>query len=108
LRYSSEAAIVLSRTDNSEVMMIDSYKLDRVQSKPVNPIRVKPYFNSSRHLREGNWVQLLELPAPFSSDEALLLCHEFGDLWVVWVPGYGETVLSSHQFTQMGKSVAAE
>lgn len=82
--------------------MIDSFKLDRVQSKLVNPVGVKPYFNSSRHFREGNWVQLLDLPDSFSSDQALLLCHEFGDLWMVWVPGYGETVLHSNQFAPMG------
>ncbi len=97
----SEAAIVLSRSDNSVVIMIDFYKLDRLQSQPVNPTRVKPYLDSSCHLQEGSWVKLLELPDSFSSDEALLLCHEFGDLWMVWVPGYGETVLHSNQFTPM-------
>jgi len=81
--------------------MIDSYQLVGLQSKPVHPLRVQPYLNSSRHLREGDWVKLLELPGSFGSDEALLLCHEFADLWAVWVPGYGETVLPSNQFIQM-------
>lgn len=60
---------------------------------------IEPYLNQSQQsFRDSTWVQLLELPSSFSCDEALLLCHEFGDLWLVWVPGYGETVLHSSQF----------
>ena len=46
----------------------------------------------------GDWVQLLELPNPFSFNEALLLCQRSEDQWVAWIPNHGEAVLNTHQF----------
>lgn len=50
-------------------------------------------------LAPGQWVQVLDLPNPFSGDQALLLCSCGSDQWVTWVPDHGEAVLSRRQFT---------
>jgi hypothetical protein len=44
------------------------------------------------------WVQLLEPPSEYASDEALLLCQDSPDSWIVWVPNYGEVALNRSQF----------
>ncbi|MEB3308850.1 MAG: hypothetical protein VKJ02_01305 [Snowella sp.] len=46
------------------------------------------------------WVQLLaqEPVSPFAAEEALLLCEEENEQWVVWIPSYGETRLDISQF----------
>jgi hypothetical protein len=49
-------------------------------------------------LQASTWVQLLELPNPFSFDEALLLCQHSGDRWLAWVPDHGEILLHENQF----------
>lgn len=49
-------------------------------------------------LQAGNWVRLLEPLSPYSLDEALLLCEAKDNNWVVWIPDYGEAVLSREQF----------
>ncbi|NJL37119.1 MAG: hypothetical protein HC899_10360 [Leptolyngbyaceae cyanobacterium SM1_4_3] len=46
----------------------------------------------------STWVQLSELPNPFSFDEALLLCQQSGDRWLAWVPDHGEILLHKSQF----------
>lgn len=46
----------------------------------------------------STWVHLLELPNPFSHDEALLLCQSSEDEWVAWIPDHGEAVLNVRQF----------
>ena len=46
----------------------------------------------------STWVHLLELPSPFSSDEALLLCAVSADKWLAWIPDHGEVILHSWQF----------
>ncbi|MBD1999946.1 hypothetical protein H6G00_25605 [Leptolyngbya sp. FACHB-541] len=46
----------------------------------------------------STWVQLLELPNPFSFDEALLLCQQSADRWLAWVPDHGEVLLHENQF----------
>ena len=43
------------------------------------------------------WVKLLELPHPLSYDEALLLCPQSEDEWVVWIPDCGEAILQRTQ-----------
>lgn len=53
----------------------------------------------SAPLAAGQWVQVLDLPNPFSSNQALLLCPCGPDQWVTWVPDHGEAVLSRRQFT---------
>ncbi len=84
-------------------MKLDTYKDKGAVQPNLSPSvwSIKPYLNPSQNsFRASTWVQLLELPTPFSNDEALLLCHEFGDLWVAWIPGYGEAVLHSSQFVE--------
>ena len=46
----------------------------------------------------STWVQLLELPSPFSFDEALLLCPVSADEWLAWIPDHGEVILHTRQF----------
>jgi hypothetical protein len=43
------------------------------------------------------WVELLWLPSDGCHDRAMLLCEESDDAWVVWIPGYGETVIPRSQ-----------
>lgn len=51
-----------------------------------------------RSLQPGMWVKLLELPSPFSFDEALLLCQSEGSQWIVWIPDCGEAAIDTRQF----------
>ena len=55
-------------------------------------------WQSKHEYEPSTWVQLLELPHPFSYGEALLLCKQSEDEWVVWIPDHGETVLHVSQF----------
>ncbi len=41
-----------------------------------------------QELEASTWVQLRELPSPYSHDEALLLCQHSENEWVVWIPEY--------------------
>jgi len=66
-------------------------------SATVNPY-TSNQWNSSEEPQPGQWVHLLELPNPFSFDEALLLCQSSGDRWVAWIPNHGEAVLNTRQF----------
>ncbi|ARV62043.1 hypothetical protein BZZ01_28500 [Nostocales cyanobacterium HT-58-2] len=47
------------------------------------------------------WVKLLELPNPYSFDEALLLCQVSDEEWLAWIPDHGEAQLHISQFCQM-------
>ncbi|MEC4805833.1 MAG: hypothetical protein SAJ12_02820 [Jaaginema sp. PMC 1079.18] len=49
-------------------------------------------------LKTGTWVSLHSAIAPYSHDEALLLCPISATTWVTWIPGYGEATLSVEQF----------
>jgi hypothetical protein len=51
--------------------------------------------------QDSTWVQLLELPNPYSHDEALLLCQQSEDEWVAWIPDHGEAVLHTSQFIRV-------
>lgn len=53
-------------------------------------------------LQPSTWVKLLELPSPFSFDEALLLCELSESEWLAWIPDCGETVLHTRQFCITG------
>jgi hypothetical protein len=46
----------------------------------------------------STWVHLRELPSPFSFNEAMLLCKQSDDEWIVWIPEHGEAVLHTSQF----------
>ncbi|WP_448574057.1 hypothetical protein [Trichothermofontia sp.] len=45
-----------------------------------------------------HWVCLCQPPHPLSDDEALLLCQEGPETWVVWIPGYGEAIVHRAEF----------
>ncbi|NEN98044.1 MAG: hypothetical protein F6K50_21750 [Moorea sp. SIO3I7] len=53
---------------------------------------------SQEPFQPGTWVRLLELPNPYSFDEALLLCQISQDQWVSWIPDHGEATLHISQF----------
>lgn len=57
-----------------------------------HPFDLKPEYEAN------SWVKLLQLPNPFSDEEALLLCQQSEDEWVAWVPNHGETILRTNQF----------
>jgi hypothetical protein len=46
----------------------------------------------------NSWVKLLELPNPYSHDEALILCQHSPSKWLAWIPDHGEAILSVEQF----------
>lgn len=83
-------------------MQLNSYKPDiAVQPKSENlDWLIKSYgARSKQEFQPDTWVQLLELPSPFSFDEALLLCQHSDDEWVAWIPDHGEAVLHVSQFS---------
>ncbi|MBN3910357.1 MAG: hypothetical protein HWQ35_28580 [Nostoc sp. NMS1] len=51
-----------------------------------------------QNLENLNWVNLLQLPNPFSFDEALLLCPISADEWLAWIPDHGEAILNIRHF----------
>jgi hypothetical protein len=51
-------------------------------------------------LEAGEWVGLPRPLSPFSQPEALLLCQSGRHLWLAWVPGYGEALLATWQFSR--------
>lgn len=55
--------------------------------------------NSVQQCQPSVWVHLLELPSPYSCDEALLLCQVSPDEWLAWVPDHGEVKLNTKQFS---------
>ncbi|MBW4469160.1 MAG: hypothetical protein KME45_02025 [Stenomitos rutilans HA7619-LM2] len=46
----------------------------------------------------STWVKLQSLPTTYCSDEALLLCQQSEQQWLVWIPDYGEILLDRGQF----------
>lgn len=82
-------------------MQLNSHKPDiAVQPRTSNlDWAIKSYLKpSQQELKADTWVHLLELPSPFSFDEALLLCQISEDEWVAWIPDHGEAVLHNRQF----------
>jgi hypothetical protein len=45
----------------------------------------------------NTWVKLLEIPNPYSYDEALLLCQISNHEWLTWIPDHGEAILYTWQ-----------
>ncbi len=84
-------------------------KLDSRTPKVNVPLYVNPFNWSEKtdssiddpDWQASTWVQLQELPSPYSHDEALLLCQHSETEWVVWIPEYGEMIL--HR-SQLGRS----
>ncbi|MBD2260718.1 hypothetical protein [Pseudanabaena sp. FACHB-2040] len=62
-----------------------SWQPSRSATKPASSLQV------------GKWVRLSAPISPFSHDEALLLCREPQNRWVVWVPGHGEATVDASQ-----------
>ncbi|WP_017315621.1 hypothetical protein [Mastigocladopsis repens] len=52
---------------------------------------------SAQDFQPNSWVKLLELPNPYSFDEALLLCQVSRDEWLAWIPDHGEAQLHVSQ-----------
>ena len=67
-------------------------------SRTVNWAPRPSRTQSQMEYQDSTWVQLLELPNPYSHDEALLLCQQSEDEWVAWIPDHGEAVLHTSQF----------
>jgi len=57
--------------------------------------------NSAQQCQPDLWVKLLELPSPYSHDEALLLCQVSADEWLAWVPDHGEVTLHISQWSRV-------
>jgi hypothetical protein len=55
-------------------------------------------WEGMQQLKASTWVDLLQLPNPYSFDEALLLCPVSEDEWLVWIPDHGEALLHRRQF----------
>lgn len=55
--------------------------------------QVFPLDRNLQPLQANTWVHLQELPSPYSFSEALLLCPQGENHWVVWIPDHGEAVL---------------
>lgn len=60
----------------------------------VGSTRLQPYCCAPTE----RWVQLITLPDLMSFDQALLLCKQSEDEWLVWVPDYGEVILHHSEF----------
>ncbi|MBD2615038.1 MAG: hypothetical protein RMY62_002765 [Nostoc sp. ZfuVER08] len=74
-------------------MKLDSHRPDvAVQARRRN-------LQGLQQLRVSGWVKLLELPNPWSFDEALLLCPVSKDEWLAWIPDHGEAILNIKQFS---------
>lgn len=82
-------------------MKLDSYQpKSGIRSVPTTLNRfIGPYLTfPQQEFQPSSWVEVLELPSPFCSDTALLLCQESEDQWLAWIPDYGEVKLSTDQF----------
>lgn len=44
------------------------------------------------------WVKLRDRPNDYSDDEAVLLCETEADVWLGWVPGFGQIELQPGAF----------
>ena len=77
----------------SKVMELDLYlDLDS------NMYKIDRRSLSKRHDFQANtWVKLLEIPNPYSYDEALLLCQISNHEWLAWIPDHGEAILYTWQ-----------
>jgi hypothetical protein len=84
-------------------------KLDSRQPGVSIPLHLHPgnwycQSDTSKTVLEAQtatWVQLKELPSPYSHDEALLLCKHSKSEWVVWIPDHGEVILDQSQFGEV-------
>jgi hypothetical protein len=83
-------------------------KLDSRKPEVNVPLRLHPLnwysqldlSTADQEWQASTWVQLRELPSPYSHDEALLLCQHSETEWVVWIPEHGQMVLHQSQFAK--------
>ncbi|OUL37638.1 hypothetical protein BV372_01375 [Nostoc sp. T09] len=83
-------------------MKLDSERPDfAVQLRRRNLDITSKYYaqEPSQKFVASSWVKLLQLPNPFSFEEALLLCQVAEDEWLAWIPDHGEAVLHTRQFS---------
>lgn len=79
-------------------MKLDTRQADVGRHPSCNIWSKECNFDASEPYQASTWVHLMELPSPFSHDEALLLCQHSEDEWIVWIPDHGEAVLNERQF----------
>ncbi len=83
-------------------MKLDSGRPDfAVQSKKQDLDWSSEFYLKIKQqdFQSNNWVKLLELPNPYSFDEALLLCEISEYEWLAWIPDHGEAVLHIRQIS---------
>jgi hypothetical protein len=83
-------------------MKLDSERPDfAVQLRRRNLDVSDKYYakESTQKFAASGWVKLLQLPNPFSFDEALLLCQVSEDDWLAWIPDHGEAILNYREFS---------
>jgi hypothetical protein len=54
-------------------------------------------FAKVHDFQANTWVNFLEIPNPYSFDQALLLCQISNHEWLAWIPDHGEAVLYTWQ-----------
>ncbi len=79
-------------------VQLHSHKPISQASPHLNWLSQPELITSQMECQTDTWVKLLELPSPFSHDEALLLCRHSEDKLVAWIPNHGEAVLHTSQF----------
>jgi hypothetical protein len=81
---------------NSTFLQSRTAKTKRWPTCPL-PV-ISPAISPGQNFQANTWVTLLELPHPYSYDQALLLTAASDQTWVVWIPDYGQAMLSTAQF----------
>ncbi|NWF59488.1 MAG: hypothetical protein HXY43_09330 [Fischerella sp.] len=79
-------------------MKVDFGRLDFAIQAKRQDLDLK---TKQQHFQIASWVRLLELPNPYSFDEALLLCPISENEWVAWIPDHGEALLHTRQFRKI-------
>jgi hypothetical protein len=82
--------------------------MGKVASKPASVDSVDVVVPQTKEFVPdcGLWVRLRDRPSDYAADSALLVCPVEEDVWIAWVPDYGEMVLPRSQFYRMGESAA--
>jgi hypothetical protein len=79
-------------------MKIDTRRPDVAEQATRENLDLSTQFYQNlkqQEIQTGDWVKLVELPNPYSFDEALLLCQISNDEWLAWIPDHGQAVLNS-------------
>ncbi|BAY12833.1 hypothetical protein [Calothrix sp. NIES-2098] len=82
-------------------MKLDSERPDfavQFRRRKLNVTSQSYAQESPQEFATASWVKLLQLPNPFSYEEALLLCQVSQDEWLAWIPDHGEAILHTKQF----------